>query len=246
MFNSIEITDSDEEPNFVVDAIETKCSGTRRPSGESKESAAIEITPKKAKPAFLAKGASTSPSSSDKTGTSTGTGTDVNDKSNAKGPGRQRSRKSQHQTLRMSPADIQFETIALEDEETRRANKMASVKTDEPQLQRNVVDAIDNMINSHEMQALIKRIARERVRCNFLLATYQLPDMNFALNTHIDTLRYQFRERLRQRNERNLLNAATTSLPTVPTTSRPNLATTVNPTKGTTSKGIVRARQPQS
>ncbi|XP_033252424.1 uncharacterized protein LOC117191754 [Drosophila miranda] len=244
MFNSIEITDSDEEANFVVDAIEPKCSGTRRPSGESKESAVIEITPKKAKPAFLAKVASTSPSSSDKTGTSPGTGTDVNDKSNAKGPGRQRSRKSQHQTLRMSPADIQFETIALEDEETRRANKMASVKTDEPQLQGNVVDAIDNMINGHEMQALIKRIARERVRCNFLLATYQLPDMNFALSTHIDTLRYQFRERLKQRNERNLLSAATTSRPTVPTTSRPTLATTVNPTKGTTGKD--RARQPQS
>ncbi|EDW31693.1 GL11256 [Drosophila persimilis] len=85
---------------------------------------------------------------------------------------------------------------------------MASVKTDEPQLQGNVVDAIDNMINGHEMQALIKRIARERVRCNFLLATYQLPDMNFALNTHIDTLRYQFRERLRQRNERNFIKCS--------------------------------------
>ncbi|XP_041449757.1 uncharacterized protein LOC121404414 [Drosophila obscura] len=143
-----------------------------------------------------------------------------------------------------SPPPLQFETIALEDEESRRA-KMPKV-SDEPQLQRNVVDAISNLIAGHEMQALIKRIAKERVRCNFLLATYQLPDMNFALNTPRNTQRYQFRERLRQRNEKNLPNAATTTTTTSRPTAPPTANANANANKGTTSKGIVRARQPQS
>ncbi|SPP75136.1 uncharacterized protein LOC117580511 [Drosophila guanche] len=232
MYNSIEITDSDDEDNSVVDAPER--SESLPPSGASKTYAVNETTPRKVKPASLENDAS--PSSSDKTGTSPGTGAD-NDKCNAKGPGgRQRSRKSQHQTLRMSPADLQFETIALEDEETRRANKAPKLHTDEPPLQANVVDAISKLIADDEMQALIKRIARERVRCNFLLATYQLPDMNFALNTQTNTLRHQFRERLRQRNERNLSNSVPIS--------RPTAAHTPNANK-VTNKGIVRARQPQ-
>nr|AAL28447.1 GM04983p [Drosophila melanogaster] len=92
--------------------------------------------------------------------------------------------------------------------------------------------AIRSLVQSDEMQELIKRIANERVRCNFLLATYQLPDMNFSLNTSMDTLRNQFRERLKQRRDRGNANLASSALS--PASNRQKFPT----------KGVEKAKNP--
>ncbi|KAL7736309.1 hypothetical protein ACLKA6_014786 [Drosophila palustris] len=106
---------------------------------------------------------------------------------------RHRARKTQHTVRNATENEIQFESIPLNDavKSERRLSDNDSIKC-----------AINNMLESDEVQEIIQRIANERVRCNFLLATYQIADINFTLNTHPDTLRHQFRERLKKRKER--------------------------------------------
>ncbi|XP_030380031.1 uncharacterized protein LOC115628182 [Scaptodrosophila lebanonensis] len=114
-----------------------------------------------------------------------------------------RSRKSKLETLRISPTDIQFETIiALDDDDSKELHGRINQAGPYIPLVEIVEVGIRKMLNTEDMQLSISSIAEERVRCNFLLATYHLPDMNFVLNTHIDILKYEFRDRLRQRRER--------------------------------------------
>ncbi|KAH8401888.1 hypothetical protein KR009_008531, partial [Drosophila setifemur] len=165
------------------------------------------------------------PPTSDKTGTSPETSMDASSRA-----GRNRARKSQHQTLRMSPTDCQFESIAVE-EDGPSAPKQPKLEMDAVQTEESVKKTISDFIHSEEIQELIKSIAKERVRCNFLLATYQLPDMNFTLNTPMETLRFQLQERLKQRRDRGKASPSTAA----PSTSAGNKANT---------KGVVRAKQP--
>ncbi|XP_039483687.1 uncharacterized protein LOC120446679 [Drosophila santomea] len=153
--------------------------------------------------------------------TSMSTATDGSSKT-----GRHRSRKSQHGARRIS-ADLQFESVAVDELGAggSKASKKRKMEKEPTVAQDKVSVAIRNLVQSEEMQELIKRIANERVRCNFLLATYQLPDMNFALNTSMETLRNQFRERLKQRRDRGSVNSS--SLAPSPASS-----TQKGPTKG--------------
>ncbi|XP_017068853.1 uncharacterized protein LOC108106373 [Drosophila eugracilis] len=173
---------------------------------------------------------STSPSSSDKTNTSPSSTADATGKT-----GRNRARKSQHGARRISP-DLLFESVALEDGEEggqSKAPKKVKYEKESTDSQVKVSTAISNLLKRPEMQEVIKRIANERVRCNFMLATYQLPDMNFALNTPMDTLHMQFRERLKQRRDRG--NAISTSAAAA--------STAISQKKS--SKGVVKTQKPQ-
>ncbi|XP_016981261.1 uncharacterized protein LOC108046193 [Drosophila rhopaloa] len=227
-YKAIEIPDSDEESSSEVD----EKMGPKRcktpPRGSSaKTKICKEHTPKTTivdrtepdsagSPKISIFGPdSTSPSSSDKTGTSPSTSADVSGKA-----GRHRARKSQHGARRISP-DLQFESVALEAGERgdSKAPKQPKLETDSSNSQDKVSTAIRNLVQSEEMQELIKQIANERVRCNFLLATYQLPDMNFALNTPMDTLRVQFRERVKQRRDRGNPTSST-AVPTASVSSQ--------------------------
>ncbi|EDW77056.1 uncharacterized protein Dwil_GK22130 [Drosophila willistoni] len=227
--SSIEIPDSEEDEENVSEEkvleLEYKFNVEERPATPVKPDDAesnfdgansTEHTPKKR--TVLAHSATgSSPSSSDATTTSptTANGTESNDNTKSV---RHRARKTQHQP-RPTDTDIQFETIASGVDSPTEAHveststpakqlKMLHEEDSSAQGYNNQIQvAITEMLNKNEMQDEIKRIARERVRCNFLLATYQLPDMNFTLNTSIDTLRNQFLDRLKQRREKARLAA---------------------------------------
>ncbi|XP_016946563.1 uncharacterized protein LOC108022220 [Drosophila biarmipes] len=197
-FKTIEV---DSDSSEVDDTMPLKRRETPPRSVGAKAKMSNEHTPKMAKVARTEPD-STSPSSSDMTNTSPGTGADVSGKA-----GRHRARKSLQGARRISP-DLQFESVAAEGGEGGGASE-ASEAPEEPKLEGDSKDkvktAIRNLLQTDEMKKIIRQIANERVRCNFLLATYQLPDMNFALNTSLDTLCIQFRERLKQRRDRENL-----------------------------------------
>ncbi|KAH8271537.1 hypothetical protein KR018_004689 [Drosophila ironensis] len=153
--------------------------------------------------------------------------------------GRHRSRKSPHQTLQMSAADCEFE-VEQEEEEQEQERKQepkakqvkfenqeeeeeeseeteAETETEALSRAEHIRKTIDQFVNAEEMQTLINTVAKERVRCNFLLATYQLPDMNFSLNTDLETLQFQFEERLKQRRSAPKSKGRRRSGPTRPT-----------------------------
>ncbi|XP_017087460.2 uncharacterized protein [Drosophila bipectinata] len=230
-YNSIEILSDDEDlPSDSDEAEDMDPSRCVTPLSTAK----AEITPKSRKTLLnndqvqsgstinlMGPDSSFSPASSDKTASSSSTAVDNRS-------GRHRARKSQHQTLRMSPTDCQFET-----EGAPPPTKQLVLEKDSAASSKGKTNQFfANFVNSAEMQDLIKTIANERVRCNFLLATYQLPDMNFALNTSMNTLRFQLKERLKQRQDR----AKVSPCPTAAATSAASK---------TNMKGIVRARQPQ-
>ncbi|XP_017039104.1 uncharacterized protein LOC108086638 [Drosophila ficusphila] len=218
-YKAIEIPDSEEESSSEVDETmgPKRCETPPRNAG-AKAKINHELTPKTAKVARTEQDASAgstkisnllavsaSPSSSDKTNTSPSSTADASTK-----PGRHRARKSQHGSRRIS-SDLQFESVSLEGGkgDEAKGSKQSKLEKASADTQLDVNAAIENLMKTKEMQELVKQIANERVRCNFLLATYHLPDMNFALNTPIDTLRGQFRERLKQRRDRN--NATSSS-----------------------------------
>ncbi|KAI8038382.1 uncharacterized protein LOC128254693 [Drosophila gunungcola] len=235
-YKAIEIPDSDEDSASEVDeTMGSKRCETPLSSAGSKAKLSNEHTPKSTKvartePHSAGSADSTSPSSSDTKGTSPSTSADVTGKT-----GRNRARKSQQGARRISP-DLQFESVALGAGEAggSKAPKKPKLESDSSNSQDKVSTAIRNLVQSEEMQELIKQIANERVRCNFLLATYQLPDMNFALNTPMETLRIQFRERLKQRRDRGN-----------PTSSTAAPAASASSQKGS-GKRVVKAQKPQS
>ncbi|KAH8348481.1 hypothetical protein KR084_007962 [Drosophila pseudotakahashii] len=224
-YKAIEI---DSDSSEVDETMPPKRCETPPRSAGAKSKTSIEHTPKAAKVARTEPDTA-SPSSSDKTNTSPSSVADVSGKA-----GRNRARKSQQGARRISP-DLQFESIALEEGGAEsKISKKSKLDKDPTDSQDKVSTAIKSLVQSDDMQELIKRIANERVRCNFLLATYQLPDMNFTLNTSMDTLRLQFRERLKQRRDRGK----------APSTSATS-STSASSQKGST-KGVVKSQKPQS
>ncbi|XP_068146386.1 uncharacterized protein [Drosophila tropicalis] len=241
--SSIEIPDSEEDEKIFDEEkgqeLEYKFNVEKRPVTPKPDEAesnidganSTEHTPKK-KTDLNHSATGTSPNSSDATTTSPTTANGNENNDNTKSV-RHRARKTQHQP-RPTDTDIQFETIAsgvdsttaAEAESTCTPAKQIKMQHEEgSSAHRNQIQvAITEMLNKQEMQDEIKRIAKERVRCNFLLATYQLPDMNFTLNTSIDTLRIQFLDRLKQRREKARLAAIAkgASLKKIVKAKRPN------------------------
>lgn len=138
-------------------------------------------------------------------------------------------RKSMHHPLCASP-EIQFETIALDDEEDKTPSKTknkTTVSTDgiqqnkAPKLQKtppkilnakpqadktgeDLPDVCAEFLASDETKTLLQQIAEDRVRINFLLASYNMPEIQFALHTKPDVLQFQLEERIKHRKRRSL------------------------------------------
>ncbi|KAH8297451.1 hypothetical protein KR044_012082, partial [Drosophila immigrans] len=203
MFNSIEIPDSDDEKpeTTITPRAKSVISGTE----------SNDPSPKKLN--------ESSDASSSKSPESLSFG-------EAKTQIRHRARKTQHTVRNGVENEIQFESIPLDE-----AGGSSCPQAKVPRLEDDgIKSVIENMLDSEEMQKIIQEIAEERVRCNFLLATYQvnsklqylivyikhcqsqLPDMSFRINTELDMLKYQFRERLKKYKMGNGAAAGTTKL----------------------------------
>ncbi|EDW60564.1 uncharacterized protein [Drosophila virilis] len=207
MYNSIEIPDSDDDMPEPATAMAKSI---------TRDSQINEHTPEKQRKISVPSSAETSSTRTSEFSPSDASSNcppiDINSKQV-----RHRSRKTQHTVRNAAENEIQFETIPLDDEATESGVHQSVQEDKRLKDSKNLRLAIGNMVNTEEVQAIVQRIANERVRCNFLLATYQLPDINFALNTPIEALKLQFQERLKQRRERTN------------TTNSPNTATTSNP-----------------
>lgn len=142
-------------------------------------------------------------------------------------------RKSMHHPLCVSP-EIQFETIALDDDEDKGASKAKNktnsnidgvqqskapklqkiapkIHNTKPQVAKNVLneskdspDVCSEFLTSDDTKALLQQIAEDRVRINFLLASYNMPEIQFSLHTKADVLQFQLEERLKHRKRRSL------------------------------------------
>lgn len=212
MYNPIEIPDSDDEMPESISRVKPVASGSEasEPTPEKKRKISMS-----AKAADVIVGKSTESLSSDITNSPPNSSS----ANQIKPQVRHRARKTQHTVRNAAENEIQFESILLD------------VDTNEKKIK----DTINQFLATEEMQQTVQRIANERVRCNFLLATYkvrlpaatlsvtsyvyfiihlylQLPDMNFVLNTHTDMLKFQFRERLKQRKERPTTTTNTTNV----------------------------------
>uniref|UniRef100_A0A1I8NR45 Uncharacterized protein n=1 Tax=Stomoxys calcitrans TaxID=35570 RepID=A0A1I8NR45_STOCA len=58
--------------------------------------------------------------------------------------------------------------------------------------------AYDEYLNRLDTMECMANIAHERVRINYLLSTFGMPEINFSLYTPEETLKLQFKERLKQ------------------------------------------------
>ncbi|XP_002006664.2 uncharacterized protein LOC6580866 [Drosophila mojavensis] len=199
MYNSIEIPDSDEDMlELTIDL--------------PIESSAAEInehTPKKQRKISVSSAAETNTATtpgSTSSETTNSSPLNSNKDSNTTHQVRHRSRKAQLTVRNGLENEIQFETIPVDDETP--AAQEQRVKENE-----RVSTLIANMLNTDEMETVMQRIANERVRCNFLLTSYNLPDMHFSLSTPLEMLKFQFQERLKLRRER--LNAPNATKPIV-------------------------------
>uniref|UniRef100_A0A0K8UF05 Uncharacterized protein n=1 Tax=Bactrocera latifrons TaxID=174628 RepID=A0A0K8UF05_BACLA len=80
-------------------------------------------------------------------------------------------------------------------------------QADKPQADKNRDDLPDvcaEFLASDETKALLQQIAEDRVRINFLLASYNMPEIQFALHTKPDVLKFQLEERIKHRKRRSL------------------------------------------
>uniref|UniRef100_A0A0A1XGH8 Putative ATP-dependent RNA helicase L377 n=1 Tax=Zeugodacus cucurbitae TaxID=28588 RepID=A0A0A1XGH8_ZEUCU len=138
-------------------------------------------------------------------------------------------RKSMHHPLCASP-EIEFETISLDDDEEKRSSKVKNktnsnndgvqqnkspklqkiapkILNNKPQTSKSVKDSTDacaEFLASDETKALLQQIAEDRVRINFLLASYNMPEIQFSLHTKPDVLQFQLEERIKHRKRRSL------------------------------------------
>ncbi|XP_054742739.1 uncharacterized protein LOC129247583 [Anastrepha obliqua] len=138
-------------------------------------------------------------------------------------------RKSMHHPLCVSP-EIEFETIALDDDEdntsTKSKNntnvnsdgvqqnkspkshkttpKILNIKSATANLGKQLSDACTELLISDETTALLHQIAEDRVRINFLLASYNMPEIQFSLETKPEVLQFQLEERIKHRRRRSL------------------------------------------
>jgi len=85
---------------------------------------------------------------------------------------RHRSRKTQHTVRNASENDMQF--VSMPANEVKKTDGIKTI--------------VNNMLDSEEVQEIIQRIANERVRCNFLLATYQVRASKYSLNILLSTI----------------------------------------------------------
>ncbi|XP_034105017.1 uncharacterized protein LOC117568452 isoform X1 [Drosophila albomicans] len=185
MFNSIEIPDSEDEmpePTRLTESEKSVISGTESNDPSPKKQNELSDT------------------------SSCGKSTESLSSSEARAQIRHRARKTQHTVRNGVENEIQFETIPLDD----TADGSSSPQSKVPRLEDDdIKTVVENMLDSEEMQQIIKQIAEERVRCNFLLASYHLPDMSFRLNTDLAVLKHQFRERLKKYKVENASAAGT-------------------------------------
>ncbi|KAH8384605.1 hypothetical protein KR093_002643 [Drosophila rubida] len=224
MFNSIEIPDSDDDAPETIIPERTKSviSGTE----------SNDTTPKKQNESSDASSSKSPESLSSR---------------EAKVQNRHRARKTQHTVRNGVENEIQFESIPLDETESSSSpqSKVPKIDVDD-----NIKSVIDNMLDSQEVQEIIQQIADERVRCNFLLATYQvktnlqylriyckhwllqLPDMSFRLNTDLGILKYQFRERLKKHKMENNTATGTTKA----TVNQSNVSKTTSTVSNVTTK----------
>ncbi|XP_034477882.1 uncharacterized protein LOC117784293 [Drosophila innubila] len=172
MFNSIEIHDSDDD----MPEPQRKLAKLVTSGSESNETSPEK--PKETSEASTSKSCEPSTSNS-------------SNPLQAQTQVRHRSRKTQHTVRNAAENEIQFETIPLKE----------AIKKEHRLSDNDIKHTIKKMLESEEVQDIIQRIANERVRCNFLLATYQMTDINFPLNSNPEFLRAQFRDRLKKRKE---------------------------------------------
>ncbi|XP_061393966.1 uncharacterized protein LOC133336264 [Musca vetustissima] len=137
---------------------------------------------------------------------------------NSPAQSRRRPRKSVLQTI--DDPEVQFQTIAVEDEDGGNSLEDSSVLKSNP-IGRSTTrlipkttpkilapkppsnaDAIqaafDEYVNRSETKECMTAIALERVRVNYLLNLFGMPEINFSLYTQPEILKFQFEERLKQ------------------------------------------------
>lgn len=151
MYNPIEIPDSDDEMPEPISRVKPVTSGSEasEPTPEKKRKISMSA---KAADVIVAK--STESLSSDTTNSPPSSSS----ANQIKPQVRHRARKTQHTVRNAAENEIQFESILLD------------VDTNEKKIK----DTINQFLASEEMQQTVQRIANERVRCNFLLATYKV------------------------------------------------------------------------
>ncbi|XP_067625643.1 uncharacterized protein [Eurosta solidaginis] len=135
-------------------------------------------------------------------------------------------RKSHHHPLCASP-EIEFETIALDDDDDIATNKpktkntsnsktntegaaeSKSHKSQKPapkagtsSVETQLTDALNEFLISDETKQLLRQIAEDRVKINFLLASYNMPEIQFSLYSKSEVLQFQLDERIKSRRNR--------------------------------------------
>lgn len=133
-------------------------------------------------------------------------------------PSRRRPRKSALQVMANPEVQFAVQTIALEDEdngndspqdETTNDNPVRSqqriakstpkiLASKPPSMGASIQSAFDEYLNTLRATECIATIALERVRVNYLLSLFGMPEINFSLYTKPDVLKFQFEERLKQ------------------------------------------------
>ncbi|XP_036318007.1 uncharacterized protein LOC118732972 [Rhagoletis pomonella] len=141
-------------------------------------------------------------------------------------PNKRSRRKSMHHPLCASP-EIEFETIALDDDEDntpskaknknhttdivqqikspkshKTSPKILNTKPTDGNISKKLADARNDFLMSDETNALLRQIAEDRVRINFLLASYNMPEIQFSLHTKPEVLQFQLEERIKHRRRR--------------------------------------------
>lgn len=175
MYNPIEIPDSDDElaePSSRVKQAVTSGSEASEPTPEKKRKISMS-TAAKSTDVLIVK--STESLSSDTTSSPPSSSSANQTKPQV----RHRARKTQH-TVRNAAAEneIQFESIVLDNDmkekETSAAQEQEQKELRLPSESDPIKDTVNQFMASDEVQQIIQRIANERVRCNFLLATYKV------------------------------------------------------------------------
>ncbi|XP_004533992.1 uncharacterized protein LOC101461170 [Ceratitis capitata] len=142
-------------------------------------------------------------------------------------PNKRNRRKSMHHPLCVSP-EIEFETIALEDDEENASTKektkihtnteVVQQQNKSPKSHKTVSnnlnsqvnppassnekefrDACSELLKSERTIALLRQVAEDRVRINFLLASYNMAEIHFSVHTKLEVLQTQLNERMKRR-----------------------------------------------
>lgn len=139
---------------------------------------------------------------------------------NETSPGQSRRRPRKSVLHAIDDAEVQFETIAVEDEEktnpqedisllkssssgrplTRLTPKTTpKILAPKPPSSADAVHAtFEEYLTRPDVKECMTSIALERVRVNYLLTLFGMPEINFSLYTQPDILKFQFEERLKQ------------------------------------------------